>query len=82
MNAIPAKIAGVKNIVLANPRINGKLNPAVMYVAKKCKIKKIINVGGAQAIGSLAYIQKVDKIFGPGNDFVARANVKYLVMSV
>ena len=73
MNAIPANIAGVKSIVLANPRLNGKLNPAVMYVAKKCKIKKIISVGGAQAIGSLAYIQKVDKIFGPGNDFVARA---------
>ena len=73
MNAIPAKIAGVKNIVLANPRTNGKLNPAVMYVAKKCGIKKIINVGGAQAIGSLAYIQKVDKIIGPGNDFVAKA---------
>ena len=73
MNAIPAMIAGVKNIVLANPRLSGRINPAVMYVAKKCKIKKIINVGGAQAIGSLAYIQKVDKIFGPGNDFVARA---------
>ncbi len=73
MNAIPAMIAGVKNIVLANPRLSGKLNPAVMYVAKKCKITKIISIGGAQAIGSLAYIQKVDKIFGPGNDFVARA---------
>ena len=73
MNAIPAMIAGVKNIVLANPRLSGRINPAVMYVAKKCKIKKIISVGGAQAIGSLAYIQKVDKIFGPGNDFVARA---------
>ncbi|MBH00443.1 MAG: histidinol dehydrogenase [Candidatus Pelagibacter sp.] len=73
MNAIPAKICGVKNIYLANPRLKGKLNPAVMYVAKKCGIKNIITVGGAQAIGSLAYIQKVDKIIGPGNDFVARA---------
>ena len=73
MNAIPAKIAGVKRIVLANPRVNGKLNAAVMYVAKKCGIKEIINVGGAQAIASLAYIQKVNKIVGPGNDYVAKA---------
>ncbi len=73
MNAVPANIAGVKNIVLANPMIDKKLNPAVMYVAKKCGIKKIINVGGAQAIGCLAYVYKVDKIIGPGNDFVARA---------
>ena len=73
MNAIPAKIAGIKKIVLANPRLNKKLNPAVMYAAKKCGIHSIINVGGAQAIGSLAYIQKVDKIIGPGNDYVARA---------
>ena len=76
MNAIPAKIAGVKRIVLANPRTNGKLNSAIMYVAKKCGIKEIINVGGAQAIASLAYIQKVDKIVGPGNDFVAKAKQK------
>ena len=73
MNAIPAKISQVKNIVLANPRYNGKLNAAVMYVAKKCKINHIISVGGAQAIGSLAYIQRADKIFGPGSDYVARA---------
>ena len=73
MNAIPAKISGVKNIVLANPRLNQKLNPAVMYVAQKCGIKKVISVGGAQAIGCLAYIEKVDKIVGPGNDYVAQA---------
>ena len=73
MNAIPANIAGVKKIVLANPRLNGKLNPAVLYVAKKCGIKNIYNIGGAQAIASLAYLQKVDKIVGPGNDYVARA---------
>tara|TARA_B100000579_G_scaffold126200_1_gene101795 strand:- start:397 stop:1659 length:1263 start_codon:yes stop_codon:yes gene_type:complete len=73
MNAIPAKIAGVKRIVLANPKLNGKLNPAVLYAAKKIGIKEIYSIGGAQAIGSLCYIQKVDKIVGPGNIYVARA---------
>ena len=73
MNAIPAKIAGVKKIVLANPRLNGKLNAAVMYAANKIGIKEIYTIGGAQAIGSLTYIQKVNKIVGPGNVYVARA---------
>tara|TARA_Y100000590_G_scaffold33150_1_gene36341 strand:+ start:3555 stop:4820 length:1266 start_codon:yes stop_codon:yes gene_type:complete len=73
MNAIPAKIAGVKKIFLANPRINKKLNPAVIYTAKKLGIRDIYSIGGAQAIGSLTYIQKVDKIVGPGNIYVAMA---------
>ena len=73
MNAVPAKIANVKRIVLANPKLNGSLNPAILYVAKKLKINEIYSMGGAQAIASLAYIQKVNKIVGPGNDFVARA---------
>tara|TARA_B100001250_G_scaffold73873_1_gene60329 strand:- start:21 stop:1286 length:1266 start_codon:yes stop_codon:yes gene_type:complete len=73
MNVIPAKIAGVKRIVVANPILNGKLNAAVLYAAKKCGVKEIISCGGAQAIGSLAYIQKVNKITGPGNDYVAKA---------
>ena len=74
MNAIPAKkIARVKRVVLANPRLNGKLNPAVMYAAKKCGISEIVSAGGSQAIASLAYIQNVNKIIGPGNDYVARA---------
>ncbi len=73
MNAIPAKIAGVKKIILANPRLNNKLNPAVIYVARKLGIKEIYSIGGAQAIGSLTYIQKVDKIVGPGNIYVAKA---------
>ena len=73
MNAIPAKIAGVKRIVLANPKNNGKLKPAVLYAAKKLGINEIYSMGGAQAIGSLAYIQKVNKIVGPGNIFVAGA---------
>mgnify|MGYP001180208817 FL=1 len=73
MNAIPAKIAGVKRIVVANPILNGNLNAAVMYAAKKCGVEEIITCGGAQAIGSLAYIQQVNKITGPGNDYVAKA---------
>ena len=73
MNCVPCKIAGVKEIIVANPRVNGKLNSAVMYAAKKCGVNKIVTCGGAQAIGSLAYIQKVNKITGPGNDYVAKA---------
>jgi len=73
MNAIPAKIAGVKKIILTSPRLNGKLNAAVLYAAKKIGIKDIYSIGGAQAIASLAYVQKVDKIIGPGNLYVAKA---------
>ena len=73
MNAIPAKIAKVKRIVLANPKLNGSLNSAVLYAAKKIGIKEIFNMGGVQAISSLAYVQKVDKIVGPGNIYVAKA---------
>ena len=73
MNVIPAKIAGVKKIVVANPIVNGNLNAAVMYAAKKCDVQEIITCGGAQAIGSLAYIHKVNKITGPGNVYVTKA---------
>ena len=73
MNSIPAKLAKVKKIVLATPKIDGNLNPAVLYAAKKVGIKEIYSMGGAQAIASLAYIQKVNKIVGPGNKFVAEA---------
>ena len=73
MNTIPAKIAQVKRLVLATPKVNGKLNSAVLYAAKKVGIKEIYSMGGAQAIASLAYIQKVNKIVGPGNKFVAEA---------
>ena len=59
MNAILAKkIAGVKRVVLANPRLNGKLNPAVMYAAKKCGISEIVSAGGSQAIASLSIYTK------------------------
>ncbi len=73
MNSIPAKLAKVKKIILATPKINGKLNPAVLYAAKKVGIKEIYSMGGAQAIASLAFIHKVNKIIGPGNKFVAEA---------
>ncbi len=73
MNVIPAKLAGVKKVVVANPLVNGRLNAAVMYAAKICNVNEVITCGGAQAIGSLAYIQKVNKITGPGNDYVAKA---------
>ena len=77
MNAIPALIAGVKRIVMINPSFRGKQNPAVLYAARKCKIKEIYSIGGASAIAAVAYgtkkIKKVDKIVGPGNNFVTAA---------
>jgi len=77
MNAIPAIVAGTKKIVMANPRHKGKHNPGVLYAAKKCGIKEIYSIGGAQAIAALAYgtkkIKKVNKIVGPGNLYVATA---------
>ena len=80
MNAIPAKLAKVKKLVLATPKTDGNLNPAVLYAAKKVGIKEIYSMGGAQAIASLAYIQKVNKIVGPGNKFVAEAKKQLSVM--
>ena len=75
MNAIPALIAGVKRLVMISPGNKGKLNPAVLYAAKKCKIKEIYSIGGPSAIAAACYgtkkIKKVDKIVGPGNSFVA-----------
>ena len=73
MCAIPAQISKVKKIVVANPRIGGKLNSAVMYAAKKCGVSEVITCGGAQAIGNLVYIQKVNKVVGPGSDITAEA---------
>ena len=77
MNAIPALVAGVKRIVMINPAYEGKLNPAVLYAAKKCKIKEIYSVGGPSAIAAVAFgtkkIKKVNKIVGPGNAYVAAA---------
>ncbi len=77
MLAIPAKIAGCKRIVICSPAINGKLSNELLYSANLLDIEEIYKVGGAQAIGMLAYgteeIDKVDKIFGPGNQFVTNA---------
>ena len=77
MNAIPAKVAGVKRIVMVNPGYKGKQDPAVLYAARKCKIKEIYSIGGPSAIAALTYgtnkIKKVNKIVGPGNLYVAAA---------
>ena len=75
MCAIPAQISKVKKIVVSNPRVNGKLNSAVMYAAKKCGVSEIITCGGAQAIGNLVYIQKVNKIVGPWSDLTSEAKL-------
>jgi len=77
MNCIPAMIAGVKEIFMTVPALNNKTNPGVLYAAKKCKVKKIFKLGGAQAIAAFAFgtqtVTKVDKIVGPGNEYVALA---------
>ena len=77
MNCIPAMIAGVNEIYMTTPTNKETYNPAVLYAAKKCKVKEIYKIGGAQAIAALAYgtkiVKKVNKIVGPGNEFVALA---------
>ena len=78
MDAIPAKIAGCRQVVMVTPPDkNGKVNPAILAAASVAGVDRIFKVGGAQAIAALAYgtgsIPKVDKIVGPGNAFVAEA---------
>ena len=77
MNAIPAKVAGVKDLVMATPPKAEGINPAVAAAAKIAGVDRIITAGGAQVIAALAYgtetIKRVDKIVGPGNIFVATA---------
>ena len=77
MNAIPALVAGVKRVVMINPGYKGRQNPAVLYAAKKCKIKEIYSIGGPSAIAAITYgtkkIKAVNKIVGPGNSYVATA---------
>ena len=77
MNAIPARTAGVEEIIMVTPPKSGGINPAVVYAAELAGVDRILTVGGAQAVAALAYgtesIPKVDKIVGPGNIFVAMA---------
>lgn len=78
MNAIPAKIAGVGEIVMVTPPLkNGKANPDILVAAALCGVDRVFLLGGAQAVAALAYgtesVPKVDKIVGPGNIFVATA---------
>ena len=78
MDSIPAKIAGVKEVVMVTPpNKEGKINPVILAAASVAGVDKIFKVGGAQAVAALAYgtesVPKVDKIVGPGNAFVAEA---------
>ena len=78
MNAIPAKIAGVKELIMVTPPLkNGKPNPDIMAAASIAGVDRVFLMGGAQAVAALAYgtetVPKVDKIVGPGNIFVATA---------
>lgn len=78
MLGIPARIAGCEEVIMASPTdAKGNVNPAVLYTADLLGIKKILKLGGAQAIAALAYgtesVPKVDKIFGPGNQYVTVA---------
>lgn len=78
MLAIPAKIAGCKEIVLCSPpNKEGKIHPAILFAAKEAGVSKIFKIGGVQAIGTMAYgtesVPKVYKIFGPGNQYVMAA---------
>ncbi|WP_165040497.1 histidinol dehydrogenase [Dysgonomonas sp. ZJ709] len=78
MLAIPAKIAGCKEIVLCSPpNKEGKIPPAILFAAKEAGVNKVFKIGGIQAIGAMAYgtesVPKVYKIFGPGNQYVMAA---------
>jgi histidinol dehydrogenase len=80
MNAIPARIAGVKDLVMVVPTPDGEKNDLVLAAAKIAKVDRVFTIGGAQAIAALAYgtetIPRVDKIVGPGNAYVAEAKRK------
>lgn len=77
MNAIPARVAGVKRIVMVTPASGGQINPLVLAAARRAGVDDIYRIGGAQAVAALAYgtqsIAPVDKIVGPGNAYVAAA---------
>ena len=77
MNCIPAKIAGVGEIVMTTPAGGGSVSPAILAAARVAGVDRVFKVGGAQAVAALAYgtesVPRVDKIVGPGNAFVAEA---------
>lgn len=77
MNAIPAKVAGVREVVMVSPWTNGKVNPYTLIAADLAGVDRVFKIGGAQAIAAMAYgtksIPAVDKIVGPGNAYVAAA---------
>ncbi len=77
MNVIPAKVAGVAEIIMVSPTPNGELNDIVLAAAYLAGVDKVLRVGGAQAVAALAYgtesVPAVDKIVGPGNIYVATA---------
>jgi len=77
MNAVPAKVAGVGELIMAVPTPGGERNPLVLAAAHVAKVDRVLTIGGAQAIAALAYgtstIPQVDKIVGPGNAYVAAA---------
>jgi histidinol dehydrogenase len=77
MNAIPAAVAGVDEIVMVTPAPSGELPPVVLAAAHVAGVREVLTVGGAQAVAALAYgtetIPRVDKIVGPGNKWVAEA---------
>jgi histidinol dehydrogenase len=77
MNAIPARLAGVRRIAMATPANKGRINPLVLAAAKRAGVSEVYRVGGAQAVAALAYgtetVAAVDKIVGPGNAYVAAA---------
>jgi len=80
MNAVPAKVAGVKELIMVVPTPGGERNPLVLAAAKLSGVDRVFGIGGAQAVAALAYgtktIPKVDKIVGPGNAYVAEAKRK------
>ncbi|ARN32091.1 TPA: histidinol dehydrogenase [Acinetobacter baumannii] len=77
MNAVPAHVAGVSEIIMVVPAPNGELNPLVLAAAYLAGVSRVFTIGGAQAVAALAYgtqtVPRVDKITGPGNRFVAAA---------
>ena len=80
MLAVPAMIAKCKKVILCTPpEKNGNINKAILYSAKLCNVSAIINIGGAQAIAAMSLgtknVQKVNKIFGPGNQYVTSAKL-------